>query len=368
MRVFIRECGAVNVKEILPFIKNEVEVYIFGDEDILIGDYVICSKEDRVFLSDNRWKYKCLIYEDINKKILSNLGTEYYYNYDYYHLKNEIEKGKSKDIETLISGSSYGLFGIDLDYIDKTSNLSMISQDLYYSLRGIYEVCRINGNIKNIVLFTPYYYFFNDLSRTQNEQEIARVSKVYDRLFSDMHSCVLLSPKYDVLYKSEIFNIPMLFDIVLEQECKKGYFCESHSRKNCATRIWDNKEKDWVDLSVTEKKNAGKTRALSHMKVCKYNNTLQENRLYFTDFVDFTIERGIRLLLVIPPCTKYYSNYISSDCKSSFFETIVGLNLNYIDLTDDRSLDEDDFNDMDHLNDKGAVKMTRLLSDIIMSS
>ena len=151
-------------------------------------------------------------------------------------MKYELKKAKTEGVETLISGSSYGVNGIDYGYIDKAVNLSLGSQDLYYSLRGLYETCYANKNIKNIVLFTPSYYFFSDLSRTQNEDELTRVSKVYDLLFQDIHSCVLLPPKYDVLFKSEIFDIPFLMDLVVNQECSKGYFNSTLTRKSNATK------------------------------------------------------------------------------------------------------------------------------------
>lgn len=367
MSVFIKECNSTNVEEILPLLKKDVEVYNFDQDSVLLDDIVICSKNDLDFLEANRWKYKCVIYEDTYKRILENLSSEYYYNYDYdyYHLKYELEKAKTKDIDTLFSGSSYGVFGIDLDSIDRAVNLSMISQDLYYSLRGIYDVCAVNEGIKNIVLCTPYYYFFSDLSRTQNQEEISRVAKVYDPLFRDVHSCVLLNPKLDILFKSEIFDIPLLMETVVQQECAKGYFSNNRKRKDCETRCWSDKKRSWSDLDEEEKAEAGRVRASYHMEGCKYINSFYENKIYFEDFVDFTAERGINLLLVVPPHSRYYAENITKDCKAAFFDVINGKDCHLLDLSEDPRFDEEDYNDADHLNDTGATKMTRIIMDRI---
>ena len=106
MSVFIKEFYPVNADEILPLLKKEVKAYKFDEDSVLLDDIVICSKNDLDFFELNRWKYKCLIYEDIYKSILENLSSEYHYNYDYYHLKYELEKAKkTKDIDSVCSAT-----------------------------------------------------------------------------------------------------------------------------------------------------------------------------------------------------------------------------------------------------------------------
>lgn len=100
----------------------------------------------------------------------------------------------------------------------------MTPQDLYYSVRGIYKVCKENKNIKNIVLCCSYYYFFSDLSKAENPGERARISRVYYPLYQDMHNCVLLQPRENILPQSTIFDTENILELFAMQEYKKQYF------------------------------------------------------------------------------------------------------------------------------------------------
>ena len=95
------------------------------------SDIIIVSRTDSVLseLTD----FHTVIYEDFMDNIYTNVLQEYNYRHDYYYTNNALSQSKSSDITTLISGSSYWAFGIDLNYISNAVNLSSISQDLYYS-------------------------------------------------------------------------------------------------------------------------------------------------------------------------------------------------------------------------------------------
>lgn len=115
--------------KILPFtLLRDVEVY----------DIIIVSKADPEISKINLSKYTVLIYEDLFEKISINVIQEYQYNYDYYYHKNALYKAQNPNITTIITGSSYGLFGIDSSMLSHEINLSLASQDLYYSIKGIY--------------------------------------------------------------------------------------------------------------------------------------------------------------------------------------------------------------------------------------
>lgn len=182
MIVYVKECQYVSLKDIVTWIKNGIAVQPFKSKaDVRENDVVIMSNRDEdtdIRLTMNN----VLIYEDFFEKVSSSIIQEFCYNHDYYYLKNALSRAKESDITTLISGSSYGVLGIDPSYIENTVNLSSISQDLYYSSSLVKGACATNLNIKNIVFCVGYYYFFTDLSRTQNQDEILRISKVYKPL------------------------------------------------------------------------------------------------------------------------------------------------------------------------------------------
>jgi len=157
--VYVKECQYVSLKDIVTWIKNGIAVQPFKSKaDVRENDVVIMSNRDEdtdIRLTMNN----VLIYEDFFEKVSSSIIQEFCYNHDYYYLKNALSRAKESDITTLISGSSYGVLGIDPSYIENTVNLSSISQDLYYSSSLVKGACATNLNIKNIVFCVGYYYF-----------------------------------------------------------------------------------------------------------------------------------------------------------------------------------------------------------------
>ena len=96
--------------------------------------------------------------------------------------------------------------------------------------------------------------------------------------------------------------------------------------------------------------------------------SFNENLGVFQDFVYFCNDRGINLLLVAMPASKQYSKYLTPEYKNIFYsvlEKIDGM-VHLLDLVEDESFDNNlDFNDTDHLNDLGAIKLSQMISSIL---
>lgn len=186
---------------------------------------------DIIFISESDFSpFTTIVYENFIQKIYYQVMQAYQYDYDYYYIKNALAYAKTPAVNTLITGSSYGLLGIDSDILTHEVNLSFFSQDLYYSLKGVYEVWEANKNIHNVVLCCSYYYFFSDLSRTQSS-ELLHISKVYEPLYHDIHNCTLLPPKSNLLYQSNIIDMQDILDKYSIGEYKKSYFTPRKTSK-----------------------------------------------------------------------------------------------------------------------------------------
>lgn len=366
MTIYVKEGFAINLNSAMHWFKKNINIEPLRSLDAVKADdiIVISNAADEDFCDNNLSDYNVIIYEDFLEKISVNIVQEFRYNYDYYYLKNALCTAQNASITTVISGSSYGLLGIDTSLLSNAVNLSLISQDLYYSLKGIYSIYNINKNIRNIVLCVGYYYFFSDLSKTQNPDEIQRVSKVYDPLYADIHNCSLLPPpSRNILYKSDIFDIQNILDLYTQGEYLKGYFHNERPRKIYATKMWDDKSKEWNQLSIDEKEEAGKRRASLHNKIIKRENSLLENLKHFQDFLRFCDSENINLLLVVTPSTPYYFNHLLPDYKSKFYDILNEIDgiIHLLDLAEDTAFLDEDFIDTDHLNEKGAQKLTQLI-------
>lgn len=368
MIVYVKECSAFNINKCVPWFKKTNMIRPLNRiEDVNnISDIIVISNTDNNIKFDLS-SYNTMVYEEFYEKILINIVQECQYNYDYYYLKNALLHSSDPEVSTLISGSSYGVFGVDTSLLFNAVNLSSISQDLYYSLKLIYSACETNKNVKNIVLCLGYYYFFSDLSKTQNTNEIRRISNVYKPLFNDIHNCPILPPKQNILYESAIFDIPSIIDIYTQSEYIKGFFNQDRPREKYATKEWDDKSKNWNELNINEKIEAGKRRADQHNRSIKRKSSFLENISLFQDFLNFCGSKKMNLILVVTPATPYYLNCLLPEHKFVFYYVLNEVDgvIHLLDLSDDSSFSDCDFNDTDHLNDSGARKLTTKILSVL---
>lgn len=309
-----------------------------------------------------------IIYEQLFQELSARVYQEYYNNHDYYYLKNALQQAQNINITTLISGSSYGAFGIDLAYIDNAVNLSSISQDLYYSIKLLCRACETNRNIRNIVLCVGHYCFFSDLSLAKTPSELQRISKVYYPLLHDSHNCLILPPKDEYYMQGNLIDLEKVINTYATTDYKDGFFNEKRPRNRCATVVWDAVSKSWSELSAEEKDKAGKIRTESHNKIIKHTASFNENLSVFQDFVYFCNDRGINLLLTAMPAASQYLKYLTPEYKNIFYSVLdkVDGTVHLLDLVEDSSFDNDfDFNDTDHLSDSGARKLSQIISSIL---
>lgn len=368
MTVWVKEfADYLTTNDVLMLTQADILVRPFVSTDCIEPpDVIVISGHDSVSETDFS-PFTVLVYEVFFEKMSQNAISEYLYNHDYYYLKNALTYAMTPHISTIITGSSYGLFGIDETMLTKEVNLSLMSQDLFYSLKGIYEVCRVNKHIKNIVLCCGYYYFYSDLSKTQNQKELSRVAKVYEPLFNDIHNCICLPPPNNILQHSRIFDFQHITDLYSAGEYEKHYFHSGRPRKNFATREWEDKAKLWTQLSETERQAAGERRATAHNRNQKRTLSLIENTARLQELTSFCTKNNIQLLVVVTPASKYYRDALWSGYKDSFYDTLNSAEgmIHLLDLYDNDSFYNEDFNDTDHLSDSGAQKMTAMILDML---
>lgn len=325
-------------------------------------DIIIISKEDIDFYCD---KGKIIYYEDFIRELNEYLIKEISVNYDRYYLASKIKKAYYENINTLCVGSSYAQFGIETKLYSYLSNCSLGSQDMYYSYKIIREVCDKNDNIENIVLVTAYYYFYSDLSLTKDLGELSRVSRVYYPLFNDLHNAILVPPCSSFFPISNILDIEKLID----KNFYDSYFGPHRMRSSMTCVQWENRTRTWNEISNAEKEFLCKYRAEAHNKSIKHINTFCENIKIFLELNQYLKDKQVDLYVVVPPATKYYRKYLNHKFKDMSYEVWnrVPYDFKILDLFDSKDFDESDFVDTDHLNDKGAVKFTNIINDLIQN-
>ncbi len=310
------------------------------------------------------------------KKIKDSCFEEYY---DYFFLKKMLQKISGKEVNTIFLGSSYTRFGIEDNILPEGFyNLSLPSQDIYYASVIIRNLLDKKTKLNNIVLGFGDYYLYSDLSKAKLYSERKRVSNVYIPLFHDAHNY----KKDSILNRTITYNIKEIICKIIhyEQELsgnfknffaphKKNvwngyYFNYTHSRFDRKNALWGDVNLSWQQISQNEKKEAAKNRAIQHNKCKKYVETFNENIKILKELILLCKSNGIKLYICKFPFTNEYKQFLNTEFMPELDLQLenIGVNNTIIDLkTLYKDWNYSCFNDMDHLNDKGALIATKII-------
>lgn len=286
-------------------------------------------------------------------------------NYDYYEL--EYQLNKEKEFDTLVVGSSYALFGLDMELLPTWRNLALGSQDIYYSYqlaRKMYE----NFRYRRLVCGAHYYTIFSDLSRTKNVSVLSNVTKIYSRIFphgQGMHNALTIPNYVEEKVVSGIYDIDKTVQIFINEYFKStggNYWNKQVTRFSCRTRLWDEDNVIWENVPVEEKVKAAKYRAERHNKSIRYVQSFEENVSILMEMGKWCLDNNIEFYILNFPVSKLYHEAENRAFREIYYDMIKSLKFPAVLLDfDELEFGDECFNDTDHLNDIGARKLTEIL-------
>lgn len=378
---------------------NGVDKYKLMNDKYIVRNLEIIRENSELESNDENTKkvFKVLIIE--NKKKLKKVGknlnfdaildynrvvnelfvlTNAIYNtyYDYHFLSNELEYSKSSIVKNIIVGNSYPLTGIDKNKLSvKTANLSLSSQDLYYSYKLAKESISSNGKIERCIIGIGYYLTYHDLSRGVNKYSKKMISDVYKPLLGDVHNSLDADFKDIVCLNSCIVDklLGFIFDLTevekymsfLNYSKYPNYFNELNKRESISIL----KSTNFNALSEADKRLLGFNRAQQHNKLIKYSHTNTEFESILRDFLEYLNEKNVEAIFVIFPTTSYYSDNINREYKEKLYKNFDKMKKEYnfkiIDFNKSYNFDDSDFIDVDHLGESGCQKLTKMLDKLI---
>ncbi len=179
-------------------------------------------------------------------------------------------------------------------------------------------------------------------------------------------------PALEKKYDSDYIDIDNILLNCFYDEYKKGFFSVDRPRAAFATKLWEDKEKDWHSLTEYERREACRLRAESHNSNLKDSHLAshRENINILQDLTYYCTDREINLVMVVPPVSKDYLSFLEPGFKECFYKTLEDLDgiVHVADMSDDPDFDDvTDMNDMDHLGDSGAIKFTKKINELIQS-
>lgn len=148
-------------------------------------DLLFLHKEDACPASVSRACCRNIEFE--RKKLNQCLLQPMVKNYDAWWLKYQMQR--TDPFDTVVAGSSYPLFGLDMQQLPSWRNLSLASQDFYYAIL-LAKQLYARQPYQRIVLGHYYYSIFSDLSRAENPGELMRISNVYTNVLFGGDRCI----------------------------------------------------------------------------------------------------------------------------------------------------------------------------------
>ena len=117
MKIWVKEFENILLIDMVSiWVKKDISVLVLKDFSYVSRhDVVIVTRHDTTIKKEDYYKYNMVEYEECFQIMTTGIFNELKYDYDYYYIKNALYRAKNLKIDTLITGSSYGLFDIDND-------------------------------------------------------------------------------------------------------------------------------------------------------------------------------------------------------------------------------------------------------------
>lgn len=293
------------------------------------------------------------------------------FTYDRLYLTAKLNRIKSQQSEILITGSSYAMVGLLEEKMPKpSSNVAVNAQDLYYSLFSVKEAMKCSSRIETIVMPISYYFFFTNMSVKPSDYMLSVLSKVNYPVYKNLHGYTgELLPLYNKVSKAPLYERivnfeevrNMYYDAIMKDLENLPYYNPINVRPASGLLSYNFREKDDEHNFAS-----AKVRANAHNSIFDLDKGLENQRL-LDKFLDDMEELGKKVILFIPPVTKFYKKWASNEMIKVYNKLVLDTVNKHscckiIDLFNSDYFSEEDFQDYDHLNSHGAEKLSGIIA------
>lgn len=371
----IEVIGYLNFPKVTPEYDHINYIPVISFENILEldFDYVVIVSEHYKPIQDVLERLiapeKIINYMKMAMEFTSKYNNHYINNYEYSFVYSNLQKAeKQNNLDVIISGMSYPLQGIVTDQLSrKAVKLCWASQDLYYNYKLIDRVLKKNKSFKHCIIGMAYYTFDIDLSLLKSQSYL--IDKIYYPILDDSHNYIPSETYHHQpgieSFNNNNYNLEITYpfnSVELMKDFTKGIGILQDDE--LIESIWNKGE----DLPVEW---LGKRRAYQHSRH-NYLETRKENIEIFEKLLFLLNENNIETSVVIFPTSQLYRNHQRRELKKNFYEIINSIGASYsfnvYDFFDSDQFEQHDFADADHLNKKGAYKMTTIINNQVLKT
>lgn len=273
-----------------------------------------------------------------------------------YKFKKAYLDKHAQELETLVLGSSHAYYDINPKYIDQIAfNAGAVSQSLDLDLAILKRYEHKFNDLKHIVLPVSYFTFYGELSKSPEKWRM----KDYV-LYLDLNVPSSLRDHFEILNVKPKNNLKKLI----------RYYSGENVIHYSKTG-WGNNYKG-IGLYTLEK--TGEEAALRHSEQnlnsedseSKFKNGVAQLR----SIVEWANKRNVKVLLFMPPAYHSYTSHLNGQQLEQVTAQLNSIsnefsNCEYINLLNNKNFIAEDYYDADHLNHKGAKKITLLINSLL---
>jgi hypothetical protein len=248
-------------------------------------------------------------------------------------------------------GSSHSFRGVNPEFFDKKAyNAAYVSQPLNYDKVILENYFNSSESLHTVILPISYMSLFQNLNRENSSWR----NKNYNIYYG-------FDTGNNLKYKLELLSLNLDVNLL---RVYSGYL-KSHSYLTANKMGFGSRrgQKENINFKLNAEEAVNK-----HTKEDFY--LFDENIANLNNIISFINKKNINLILFIPPATKYYSEQLNLNQLSKTINTCRKLDkqnpkVKFVNLLNDEQFKLQDFYDADHLNDKGAKKLSEILNDLI---
>ena len=280
-----------------------------------------------------------------------------------YTIKRDNFEKQLGSIEALVLGSSQSLYGIDPKYFSiKTYNLAEESQSLYYDKELLLKYIDKMPSLKIVFISVSYFsLWFEQYNAVENWRD-AYYYKFWGINSNNPDESWLKKFSYIDLYGTSFSQNALRknFKVALDKNpYENGWY-------NPADNDLTHGSPSFVPLPISD--SAAVTRVKLHNSQMK-DEFLDRNQKYLDTLLAALVKRKITIAIITPPVYKYYSAHTDASKINIMHEVIKNLcdkyRCSYYDYFNDIRFLYEDFQDDNHLNPKGAAKLSGFLNNAV---
>lgn len=264
-----------------------------------------------------------------------------------YFLEQQLDS-----IEILILGSSQTFNGVNpACFAKRTFNLANVSQTLYYDKRLTLQYLPKLTKLKTVFINIGYFSLFYQLFDIKENWRDFYYLQHFGIKYYELNPFFLNNYSAFALYQP-MHSVKLAFT-KFEDETAKEILSDGYQPKYIQEAINDSLGKERVDVHNAE----------------NFTNRRKEIETDLEDFVKQLSEKNIQVVFVTTPVYSSYSKFCDKkiiDANSEFINLLCEkYKYNYLNFFEDTRFTKDDFFDNDHLQNNGAIKLSKIISDTL---